>query len=248
MLWSRVSSDGVRAMRPSCTRGAYTPDEIADIVEGNGSVATMPQDATQEELPAVKATKTKEKSAPVATETSDVQNAEAAAAASEVAYATTVQVEEINSIFSAMQIADEKRQEILSKRQVNSVRSLTEVQAAGLLTNLRQLAKSVTAKELLAKKESQAEAAANDTESSMSIHGPATEEQVAAIKKEISAAMQAGAKGLADEIRVHIQANGLGKLADMCWADARDMLEAVKSRSMAAFFQQDLAKYEAVKQ
>lgn len=253
MLWSRVSSDGVRAMRPSCTRGAYTPDEIADIVEGNGGVAVMPQETEAEEtgetksLPSVKATKAKSKetASPATTETSDVQKVEATVAANEVAYVTTAQVEEINSIFAAMQIDETKRQGILAKRNVSSVRSLTEVQAAGLLTNLRQLAASNAAKELLAKKEAQAEAAANDTETSMSIAGPATEEQVTAIKAAISAAMQAGAKGLADEIKAHLQSNGLGKLADMCWADARDMIEALKSKNMAAFFQQALVKYEA---
>jgi len=228
MLWSRCISDGVRAMAPEVTRGAYTPEELADVAEMQTGKPTALDEQPEPKAEAKPSTSQPAKPATVKDDDESTDKANG------TTYASTEQSTLIATLFEKLQIGDEKRLEILSKRNVNAVRSLTSDQAKLLITNLQQLVKN---QELAAGE--------SNSETSQAVHGPVTDEQVAALKATISAAEQSGMAGVSGEIKAHLLAIGKSKLADLTFDEAREMGKALNARSMQAFFDASLAAYQA---
>lgn len=146
MLWSRVISDGIHAVRPGVALGIYTPEEVEDFDEipsTNGHAKPKEDsdviDASFEVTPTPTTSETKvEQSAP-AVEVEEAPFDEAK---------PTVQVEPVNGQCSAdqqgrikelwglLEISVDDRNKQLAKRNAGVVRNLTAEQAAELIDKL----------------------------------------------------------------------------------------------------------------
>ena len=219
MLWARVVSDGVRTMDPTVVCGTYTPEEIQDY---------QPSENGQQ---AAQATKPTEPS-PTGGEVVDAEFQLVGGKPDEPEYATHEQASQILNLFGVLGVDADAQREILRKKKVSSLRSLTRQQAGEMLTKLQ------------AKATEAAKASESETESFSGGDGdPCTVEQVSAIKTLIAEIEQLQ-PGTTQKIKDRLTSVGLQKVVDLTFGEARTLEQSLRLKNMDAFFSASLKGFK----
>lgn len=119
---------------------------------------------------------------------------------------------------------------ICQKRGVTAVRELTQEQADTIITNLAAMAQNAVASG------GASEAGVHQAQTD----GPATDLQVSEIKAALVEWEQSQAGVTADFI-ARLNGAGFGKIADMSFAQARDLKSAIEAKNISNFFDSMLA-------
>ena len=145
MLWARVVSDGVRAIRPEIVAGVYTPEEVNDFAGVNESAATKPAtDATVKQ--ATEAAQPVEEATVVESEVVETETVATDAEPSN-GYADRVLCAQIKSLFNLVGVPQEKQEEILRRHKVSALRSLTTEDAKTLRDKLAAMGRKIAEKQ-----------------------------------------------------------------------------------------------------
>jgi hypothetical protein len=154
MLWARVISDGVEALRPSIRNGLYTPEEVGDIIDAEfRPVSEPPKPSAASVVSGLASQSAAPVDASVASAGSqavgdDVIDAEftpsdsAGASTEELlgeGYCTSAQSQKIHDLFEELGIPHEKQVQTLEKRGAQAVRNLTKDQAKEIIDRLEYL-------------------------------------------------------------------------------------------------------------
>lgn len=253
MLWARVVSDGVRTMAPEVNSGRYTPEEFdGDVIEGVATpVAEAPaitaEQAIQQAEAAYAATCGQ---APTLADSPPPAAATEAPAPSndEPGYATKLQRLEIDRLFAACLIppvADEgqmSQQAILrAKYGVESLRSLTQEQAATLIGNLTKKAAQMAAEIAAAPAPPPAEKGPKTKEREAQ---PSTPEQHADIIQALKAmAQEPGGVAKVERFMGHLKSQGIERREQLSKEAAGLCLMYLLNEGMDGFFQESLEKW-----
>lgn len=224
MLWARVVSDGVRTTWPEVVCGVYTPEELSDFSEPDLKAAAKSEKKTDGEVVDGTFTVVADRTT---TTTPEPQSADG--------YCSALQSSRIRELFADLKIFGDSQSQILAKRKVNAIRSLTTEQAS----------------ELIAKLESQMAVADSKTEpqpavdsgQSMELSGPATADQVAIIKSLLTEIEQRE-PGTVAKVSAKIKESGLAKLADLNFTEARNLEQALRIKNLATFFEAALKGFK----
>lgn len=240
MLWARVVSDGVRAVDPGVNYGRYAPEEL-DYVDSTPeqSVATerkSAMDAIREKAAEASGQVVDASFTIVADKPSETVAESTTVTASDDQYCSATQSATIRVLFESLKIDADTQTAILAKRKVNSVRSLTSDQAIDLIAKLE--AQCVAAVDAMPKSGQALQPA-----ESMSLIDPATAEQVAAIKSLLTEIEQRE-PGTVAKVSAKLKESGLGKLADLNFAEARNLEQALRVKNLATFFESSLKGFK----
>lgn len=207
MLWARVVSDGVRTMCPVVLSGRYTPEELGDDHE------TEPTEEAEYVVVAESVSPSPTTGEPTITETPRGS-------------ATHAAIAEIKTLYDALEVPHEKRDDILRKYGTGSLLSLSQEQADELLGKLR--------------------AKLNATrEPAQSVDGPCSVEQSERIKRLLAEVCQvAGYEETASRVKAMLERASLKKLTDLSIAEAERLERALSLKQMEAFFEQSLTGYQ----
>lgn len=254
MLWARVISDGVNAVMPAARQGCYTPEEVSDYLEGNGSTAgqnvsqgevvdaeyevvTPVNDDSAEEQPTLvddSAGEGAEDAAAVAQSAAGRQAEIDAAKAEE--FATGEQSKRLNDLYSALELTAEQIEKALKKRGAANNRGLKFDVAAEFIVTLE---KALAAKQLTAAAEVVGESRQNPNNVTNNPGGPATPEQVAEAQK-LLVEMNQMQPGAVNRFKAHLESCGLKKMADLSAGEAATLLGDLHSKKLVAFFELSL--------
>lgn len=234
MLWARAVSDGVRAMAPQVCAGKYTPEDFgatekasaaddSQIVEG--SVVETPPAAAVTEPIGTETAGTK----PAGTEAATAEPSKPAASAT-TDECTAGQRAAIIALTGELGMTPEQIELALQRRQVNSIRSLTEGQATELIWALREKANQVGS----------AESRQDPEAVTTFVSGPASPQQVAEIKGTLLPALAQTNADLYSRLTAKMRAEGR-KFADLSFEQARSLIEQIKLRNLEAFFGESLS-------
>jgi hypothetical protein len=217
MLWARVISDGVRAMAPQVCAGKYTPEDFGQVVEsdsgGGGAMTVDGSVAAEYEV----------KQAPQVQPQPQPQQDTVAGEC------TSWQRGEIGRLFDVLQLSADQQATVLRKRGVASLRSLAFEQASELLTNLGRKAEQLDGK---SKQPEQAHEAR--------VTGPASQGQLDELKKDLLPKLAQTNPDLYAQLTAKIRA--FGKLADLSFDGARDLIRQIREKNLDAFFGQILER------
>ena len=220
MLWARVVSDGVRTTWPEVVCGVYTPEELGDLSEPAPSATSE----RKVDNSVVDGTFTVVADHPAPGATVEQQSADG--------YCSASQSAQIRKLFADLKIDADAQSQILAKRRVQAVRSLTSEQAVELIAKLEsQIAAS------------QPESQPVDAGQSMELSGPATADQVAAIKSLLTEIEQRE-PGTVAKVSAKLKDSGLAKLADLNFTEARNLEQALKVKNLVTFFEASLRGFK----
>ncbi len=209
MLWARVISRGVRRVAPHIVAGRYTPDELADFVETPEQVAGEVIDASFEIVAGESPTGDE-----LLTQSTPVEDTRDEAPDGG---ATPAQTEAIRRLYEVLSVPLAKQEEILAKRNVNALRSLTAKQADELIAKLQQMVDA-----------SQVPPEATSVE----VDGPVDQALIDQIKEQIGIAVQTGMPGMADDVKRMLAECGAMRLAGLTVRQGQVMLKAVTARNL----------------
>lgn len=216
MLWARVVSRGVRRVAPHIVAGRYTPDELADHVDESQSVRETSRDeeTIDAEFRIVNNAETPETSVVTPLE-------EPAPPAEPVdSDSTSTQTERIRELCELLSIPLYKQQDMQAKRGVSAWRSLSAEQAAALIEQLETL---------VDKSQVPAEATAVETD------GPIDQTLIDQIKETISAIVQTTGVRYDEELKRHLVAAGLQRIADLTVLQGQELLKALDAKQLTAW-------------
>lgn len=248
MLYARLMSDSIRAIDPGVNYGQYPPEELDDDQPENGDVERKPRKSAKQVMEeAAKANSGEvvdaayEVVASHGTSGPTTQQTESASGASPATtteqWATSTQVEQIRNYFNLLGVDADAQQEILRKKKVNSLRSLTCGQAAEMVTKL--IAK---ANEVAETKQTDAGLDVSNA-TSMEVDGPCTSDQVTAIKTLIAEIEQLQ-PGTTQKVKDRLLSVGLQKIVDLTYREAEILENSLKIKNMEAFFAASLKGFK----
>ena len=215
MLWARVVSDAVRSVAPEVTNGAYTPEEIGDIIEADTGRSVPLVEETAEVVAVAKLPDLVDKKQQDDRQQWSERLAEHTAISS--------QIEQIKDLMIKLEVPHETQQAALAKRGASAFHSLTFDAAAELLGTLQEKW-----------------AAFEATRTEIRNDEPCTALQVAAIKEQISVIAQLGDGEIGNKIKAKLVASGMNTLADLSVVEADMALTALKAKQMQMFFDASL--------
>jgi hypothetical protein len=228
MLWARVVSDAVRAVDPGVNYGRYTPEELDDsfstAIEQPAAEKKSAMEIVRENAAATVTTPARGDDVVDASFT--VVSQMPTQPADDGQYCTADQVAKIRDLFLMLQIDGDTQGAILAKRKVNGVRSLTAEQATELIAKLEERLAASTQPEPVAMTQAAPTQRHED---------PATADQVAAIKTLLTEIEQRE-PGTVAKVSAKIKESGLQKLADLTFAEARILEQALQVKNLATFF------------
>ena len=215
MLWARVVSRGVRRVASHIVAGRYTPDELSDFVdapqdvrESSGEGEAIDADFVvvhDHGVPEAVATSLEEQI--IRDEPADGDS-------------TSTQTERIRELCELLSIPLYKQQDMQAKRGVSAWRSLSSEQAVALIEQLETL---------LDKSQVPAEATAVETD------GPIDQALIDKIKETISAIVQTTGVRYDEELKRHLVAAGLQRLADLTVSQGQELLKALDAKQLTAW-------------
>lgn len=224
------------------------PPGAMDSGNGNGAVAEAAPKLSAKELMAQAAAKV----APAAEATAATVSTTTAATATTAVdqpgnglEITQGQRELIEKLFAACQITPAQQLEVHQKRGLQTLRSYSYEQAGELIGKLETKLAGIHQDRL---KQGIASPLVDTTggqslsgQTSLNITQPATAsaEQVKAIGDAIEEWAQSQ-PGIAEDFVARLTASGVGKRANLSYAQASDLLEAIRVRNIANFFEQSL--------
>lgn len=253
MLWARVVSEGVRALRPGVNNGHYVAEEIEDVsgivseAGSNGHAKpAQPSVVAQAEAAAKQAAIDVPFETKAATEVPPpaepaAQPPQQAAPLSYDEQPACVQMRQgIEEMFVTLGMTVEQQQAALAKRGVNSLRSLTNAQGAELMGKLKEV---FFARE----KARQQTPVEPGNEPVYSCSGQCTVEQEQRIKAALTEWAQINNAEYTAEMTAFKQklvASGRQKILDLSANDAARLYEAIQSRKLASFCQRSLEQWK----
>jgi hypothetical protein len=131
---------------------------------------------------------------------------------------------EIGRLFDVLNLSADQQATVLRKRGVASLRSLTFEQASELLTNLERKAEQLDGQ---SKQPEEAHGA--------SVAGPASQGQLDELKKDLLPKLAQTNPDLYGKVTAKIRA--FGKLADLDFRQARDLIRQIRAKNLDAFFE-----------
>jgi len=274
MMWARVISDGVNAVMPSARQGCYTPEEVSDYLEGEGGVVnessgTVAAEVSQGEVIDGEFTVTDDSTGTVtdnsATSGDEPTLADAAEAAEEVTtplveeFCTSAQSATIKELFATLGMNADQIANSLKKRGANNIRSLKFEAASELVGALsgaleRKHLAAFEASRIAAEQAEQAtldatvesatggsrQTPGNETTSQ---HGPATPEQVEEAKQVLKQLNQVDS-AMFNRWKAHMDSHGM-KIADLSAGECQTLLDGLKKKVLARFFDLSLQGWKA---
>lgn len=160
MMWARVVSDAIRAVFPQVNSGVYTPEETEDFAGVTLEGAAVQAASTEKANAAAEAVMSKlfpegnviegkvataDEPAKQETKKPTEENVKAEKPTEQPTECTRDQAITINVLFDSLQIPPQKREELLKRRKVSAVRSLTFEQAAEIIERLEAKKQEVLA-------------------------------------------------------------------------------------------------------
>jgi hypothetical protein len=136
---------------------------------------------------------------------------------------------EIGRLFDVLGLSADQQSTVLRKRGVASLRSLTFEQASELMTNLERKAEQLDSQ---SKQPEQAHEAR--------VTGPASQGQLDELKKDLLPKLAQTNPDLYGKVTAKIRA--FGKLADLSFDGARDLIRQIRAKNLDAFFNQILER------
>jgi hypothetical protein len=251
MLWARVVSEGVRALRPGVNNGRYVAEEIEGDDPphaGNGHAAApaAPAPAAKPVDPA----KAAAVDVPFEVKVSPNQPGAAVTspqpAASTQAESTPRQWDDIRQLFDTLYgHGTEKRHKTfdaaLAKRNAKSLSDLSAAQADEIIAALRSKVESTRAAADAALPRVEPPSPAEDPTTASS--GPCTPELDAQIKSELQQWKQIDPATYDKEfvwLKGKLAESKRAKIAELSYGDAKKLLAAVQTRNLASFIQASL--------
>lgn len=227
MLWARVVSEGVRALRPGVNNGRYVVEEI-DSDEPAAAVTT----------PTPTATTTVAKQQPAAGEVIDGDFE----VKSE--FTTDDQRQKIESLFDQLGMTADQREKAIQKRKASTLRDMTATAAAELITALNSRLDAVKAQHEASLPPLEPGSAADGKAC-----GPCTPDQDAAIKRAFEewkqidrVACDAALLGF----KKKLIESGRQKIAELSANDAARLYAAIQVRKLDSFFARSLEQWRPV--
>lgn len=151
---------------------------------------------------------------------------------------TQAQRDKINDLYAKLSVPPDTQAAILARRGLSVLRSLSAVQADEIIHSLAaKLAESLAAQ---VDGVATGGSTADQGETAMSVDAPCTVEQVNSIKQALVEWEQTKA-GVTAEFVARLNGAGFAKIADMTFAQARDLKQAVDAANITAFFDSMLA-------
>lgn len=271
MLWARLVSDAVRAMMPEVNSGRYTPEEFdggddepqagqGEIVDaeyevkpeavskpasngnGNANGSTNGNGSHRETVTAEQHAASKQAEAATQTQTGTL--------------ASESQVANICGRMNELGMTSEARGKVLAKRGVNTVNALSADQAVEMLANLdaaiqkkRQAAFDVTSGRVASTQVAPETAAAPAQPVTPAIDPdePCTEVQVQQVKQLLGEINQTD-PGFAKGFQERYWATGREKVAELHYAEAEELIHALKGKNLESFFENSLQPHPKTKE
>lgn len=173
-------------------------------------------------------------------ESAEVDNGEAAA------YCSAAQSARLKELYASCGLTDVQIENALKKRGAHNNRSLTAEAADGLIAVLEGKLAQLTA----ANKEAAAEIAGesrqpDDQPTSSKPNDPASAEQVDEARKSLIEFAQVD-QGQFNRYRAHMLAGGL-KASDLTVSECQELINGIKSKTLAAFFDLSLVNWKGKK-
>ena len=227
MLWARIVSDGVRAMKPAVCAGSYTPEEIVDfenapakereavdpvelVKKANAAMSETEGEVVDGEFKVVE-----EPAKPAA------ESKPAATTQPTDATCTATQRDRIRELVGSLDMTAEQWAKVLAKRGVKEIRHLTSTQAIELIARLE---------EAVAKKPATPIPGA-------SVYAPVNAETVAKIRTTLA---ELGQPAEIEKLKQHLHSQGKGKIAELSQRDAEALLNSLQAKNLSEFFARSL--------
>lgn len=257
MMWARVVSDGVRAVMPSAICGCYTPEEISDfndlgiavpsneVAPANEAVAA---DGWQDEVIDGDFTVANDLVIPndsptlpaqfnESAELDESNNGEAAE------YCNAAQSARLKDLYAACSLTDEQIGNALKKRGAHNNRSLTFDAANGLIAvlegKLAQLQGQVSAEVAGESRQSPQQHPSSNP------NDPASEAQVKEARLSLQEFGQVD-QGQFNRYVAHMKAGGV-KASDLTVSECQVLIDGIKAKTLAAFFDLSLTNWKGEK-
>lgn len=216
MMWARVVSRGVRRVAPHIVAGRYTPDELSDYVDvPESQESSMGGEAIDAEFRVLDGDPKPQTEAIAPTLEDHSPQAEPVEGDS-----TSTQTERIRELCELLSIPLYKQQDMQAKRGVSAWRSLSAEQAAALIEQLETL---------LDTSQVPPEATAVETD------GPIDQALIDSIKAAIGGIVQTTGVRYDLELREHLTAAGLQRIADLTVSQGQELLKAVNAKQLTAW-------------